>query len=61
MQAHLGSRFESNANKMGVNVSAQQQDLKDQHTGCPDGSRTPEPRQDVFAYDQLHLKQKIGT
>lgn len=45
---------------MPVGISGQEQELKEQHTGCPNRRRTTEPRQDTFANQGLHLEEQKG-
>src|SRR2546430_14483013 len=46
---------------MGVQISAEQRDLKKQHCRRPDGWAAPEPRQNELADQRLHLKQQKGA
>jgi len=58
MYDRLGSRAEFARQKVGVQVAAQQQQLKEKHAGGPNRGRSAKPRQDVFAQYQLYLEKK---
>ena len=61
MKHRLGSRRKPVANKVGVQISGQQQNLKKQHAGRPDGRTAAEPRENESTYQRLYLKQQKRT
>ncbi len=61
MQPSLLARAETLRNVMRIGVAGQQEYLKDQHVGRPNGGRATEPWQHVFADDELDLKKEKGA
>ena len=51
-------RFEVGSQQMSVEVSAEQQKLKEQHAGRPHRRRAAEPRQHALTDNRLDLKDK---
>lgn len=47
--------------EMRVEVAAEEQELKDEEIGGPDSGGAAEPREDVFADDELDLKEEKGA
>jgi hypothetical protein len=44
-----------------VNISAQKQQLKEEHAGDPDRCGSPEPWQEHLGYQRLDLEEQKGT
>lgn len=58
VQFCLSTWGQSLGDKVRVEVAAEEEELEDEHVGGPDGGRSAEPRQDVFADDELDLKEQ---
>ena len=56
MHAHLPGNAQIMAQQVGIRVARQQDSLKEQHAGGPDGRTATVPRQDQLADDRLHKK-----
>ena len=61
MNEHLRARGEISCKEMRVGISAQQEDLEEEHAGGPDCRCPAEPGQDISRDDGLDLKQEKGT
>jgi hypothetical protein len=61
MQCELPAGTQSRADQMRVCVSAQQQDLEEEHAGSPDCRRSAKPRQKKLGHQQLDLEEQEGA
>ena len=60
MDKALRPRLEVADERVRVEVSGQQSELKKKEADGPDGRRTAEPREDDFGDNRLHLEEKEG-
>jgi hypothetical protein len=60
MGNRLLSTAESRPNQMGIEVSTEQKDLKEQHAGRPYCRAAPVPRQNVASQKRLDEEQQEG-
>ena len=61
MKFCLCGRGQAFGKEVGIEIACQEQKLEDKHVGGPNGGGTSEPREDVFADDELHLKEEKGA
>ena len=61
MEYHLCAPRQAAAQKVGVRIASEQEDLKKQHASGPNRRCSSEPRQNVFAKQQLDPEQEEGA
>lgn len=58
MDNGLALRRNGSLDEVGVAVSSQQQNLKEQHAGRPEGECAAKPRQNIVGDDGLYLEEE---